>query len=144
MADQIPYRRALERMAKQLGISDMIDFPGLLKPEEVAALINQSHVLISASRFETFGKTMLEANACGVPVVATRTAGSTFILASEKQGILCDQGSARALSQAMIQMYHQYDTFEAAEVSAAISSRFSRQEIMSNWVKIYNDCVYDS
>lgn len=142
-ADQIPYRHALERMAKQLGISDMIDFPGLLKPKEVAALINQSHVLISASRFETFGKTMLEANACGVPVVATRTAGSTFILASEKQGILCEQGSAKVLSKAMIQMFHQYDTFEAAEITASVSSRFRRSELLSQWINLYNACVHD-
>ncbi|HQW25435.1 MAG TPA: glycosyltransferase [Saprospiraceae bacterium] len=143
LADQIPYRQALERMAKQLGISDMIDFAGLLTPKEVAALINQSHVLISASRFETFGKTMLEANACGVPVVATRTAGSTYILASEKQGILCEQGSAKALSKAMIQMYRQYDTFGAAEITAAVASRFRRSDLLSQWINLYNACVHD-
>ncbi|HSF88104.1 MAG TPA: glycosyltransferase [Saprospiraceae bacterium] len=143
LADQIPYRHALERMAQQLGIADMIDFPGLLTPKEVAALINQSHVLISASRFETFGKTMVEANACGVPVVASRTAGSAYILASEKQGILCEQGSAKALAKAMIQMFHQYDTFGAAEINASVANRFRRSDLLSQWINLYNACVHD-
>jgi len=143
LADQIPYQHVLERMAKQLGIEDKIDFAGLLTPKEVALLINQSHVLISASRFETFGKTMLEANACGVPVVATRTAGSTFILASEKQGILCGQGSAIALSKAMVQMFRQYDTFEPAEITASVSGRFRRSDLLLKWINLYNACVHD-
>lgn len=144
LADKIPYQHVLERMAKQWGIRDRIDFAGLLKPKEVASLYHQSHVLVSSSRFETFGKTMVEANACGIPVVATRTAGSTYILQSKDQGIVCEQGSVQALSKAMIQMFRHYDTFESAEVSASVSSRFSRQDLLSKWVEIYNDCVHDS
>ncbi len=144
LVDHIPYQYVLERLAKQLGIADKVDFRGLLTPKEVATLFHQSHVLVSSSRFETFGKTMVEANACGIPVVASKTAGSTYILQSEKQGIQCEQGSVEALAKAMIQMFRQYDTFEAAEVSASVARRFSRQELLSKWIKLYNDCVHDT
>jgi glycosyltransferase involved in cell wall biosynthesis len=144
LADKIPYQHVLERIAKQFGVADKIDFRGLLTPKEVASLYHQSHVLVSSSRFETFGKTMVEANACGIPVVATKTAGSTYILQSEKQGILCEQGSVEWLAKAMIQMYRQYDTFDSTEISTSVSTRFSRQILLQQWIRLYKECVHDS
>ena len=137
LADKIPERSILERIADRFGVDDRIDFTGLLSPENIAKLIRQSHVLVSSSRYETFGRAILEANACGIPVVATRTVGSSFIVASPDQGILCEVDSVESLSLAMMEMVGKYGEYKPASIQAAVESRFKADDIISIWINRY-------
>ena len=138
LADEIPDSEILERMTERMEIEDKIDFAGLLTPDQTADLIRRSHVLISASRYETFGRTIIEANACGVPVVATRTAGSNYILESPEQGILCNPDSVESLAQAMMEMVGRYTDFKPEAIQSVVASRFKADEILAAWINLYS------
>ncbi len=56
--------------AAELGISDIVEFVGFLTLDEVATLYQQSLCTIFPSKFEAFGLPIIEAMACGCPVVA--------------------------------------------------------------------------
>jgi len=142
LADEIPDQRILSQLAERFEIEDKIDFPGILSPDKIARLIQQSHVVVSASRFETFGRTMMEANACGIPVVATRTVGSTYIMDAPEQGILCEAGSVDSLTQAMKDMVSRYAEFKPEAIQAAVSSRFSADDILSLWINEYKQLTH--
>jgi len=139
LADDIPDRHMLERLAEKLEIEDKIEFAGLLPPDELADLIRRSHVLVSSSRFETFGRTIMEANACGVPVVATRTVGSTYIMGSTDQGILCEVESVESLSQAMMEMVSRYAEFKPEIIQAVAASRFNADLVLGQWINRYKE-----
>lgn len=139
LADDIPDRHMLEGLAEKLEIEDKIDFAGLLPPGQLADLIRQSHVLVSSSRFETFGRTIMEANACGIPVVATRTVGSIYIMGSTDQGILCDVESVDSLSQAMMEMVSRYAEFKPDRIQATAASRFNADLVLGEWIKLYKE-----
>ncbi len=142
LADKIPEQRILQSIADKFGVDDQVDYTGLLTPVEIARLIRQSHVLVSSSRFETFGRTIIEANACGIPVVATRTVGSAFTMTSPDQGLLCDADSVESLYQAMKDMVSRYADFKPEAIQAAVSSRFSAGEILPLWVNLYKQLTH--
>jgi glycosyltransferase involved in cell wall biosynthesis len=142
IADEIPDRHILQRLAERLEIEDKIDFAGLQSPDKIANLIRQSHVLVSSSRYETFGRTILEANACGIPVVATRTVGSSYIITSPEQGLLCDVDSVDALSQAMKDMVGQYAEYKPEVIQAAVASRFKSDDVVSLWINLYKELAH--
>jgi len=63
------YRTQLESLARNLKISDSVIMPGFIS--NVHAIIKRSHVFAFSSIYEGFGNVLVEALACGVPIVST-------------------------------------------------------------------------
>lgn len=101
------FYRAYEREAAQvrelvraLGLSDHVRFLGEVPPNDVAALMRRSALLVVPSRRETFSLVTAEALASGTPVVATRCGGPEEIL-TEGTGQLADVDDPAALAIAI-------------------------------------------
>ena len=84
-------------LAGKLGLESHLTFAGLKQPREVAQYMSESDVLILPSRRETFGSVIIEALACGIPVVATRCGGPEYIL-NEEVGLLVPKEDPEALA----------------------------------------------
>jgi glycosyltransferase involved in cell wall biosynthesis len=138
IADEVPERKKLEALASTLGIASAITWKGLVSQQQLSTLFNQSHAFVSASRIETFGKTTIEAQACGLPVVATKTAGSTFIVKNEWQGELAEIDNAASLQQAMGKVYSGFSGYAAKDIRENIIRRFGKEVIVKQWIEIYN------
>jgi N-acetyl-alpha-D-glucosaminyl L-malate synthase BshA len=68
-----PGEAEARELAERLGVLDHVRFEG--EDPDVARHLRSASVLLSTSEFEGFGMAVLEAMACGVPVVATRSGG---------------------------------------------------------------------
>lgn len=64
-----PYRATLERLAKEMNISDMVVFAGMVRPAEIVKYYRLGDVFVSASQSETQGLTYIEAMTSGLPIV---------------------------------------------------------------------------
>jgi glycosyltransferase involved in cell wall biosynthesis len=69
------HRPALEKLARELGVSDAVEFRGFISEEEKIRLYNEAAVFVNPSLKEGWGLTSIEANACGTPVVAADSPG---------------------------------------------------------------------
>jgi len=83
-----PLHDELVERAKVLGVSDAVTFAGVQPPEKALKFFREHDLLTHASRFETFGMTIVEAAAAGLPVLVTRCGGPQESLA----GIESDAG----------------------------------------------------
>ncbi len=72
-------RKLLEKKAEHLKLSDAVTFTGRLSKEGVLSCLQTSSCLVLPSQFETFGIVVIEALACGLPVVATPSGGPEWI-----------------------------------------------------------------
>jgi len=59
---------------KELGVEDRVTFTGFIDDDDLPALISAANVLAMPSKYEGFGLPILEAMACGTPVVASNAA----------------------------------------------------------------------
>lgn len=82
-----PLRAALETQTKALELSERVTFHGMLPQERCSALLAESDALVLPSLRECGGAVVLEAMACGLPVVATDWGGPADYLDAET-GIL--------------------------------------------------------
>lgn len=71
----------LAERAAELGIDDAVTFPGAVPPDEAARLMREHDLLVHPARWETFGVTVIEAVAAGMPVLVTRCGGPERTLA---------------------------------------------------------------
>jgi glycosyltransferase involved in cell wall biosynthesis len=97
------YQRDAEEvreLVRALGLSDRVRFLGEVAPNDVAALMRRSALLVVPSRRETFSLVTAEALASGTPVVATRCGGPEEILTDET-GQLTDVDDPAALAIAI-------------------------------------------
>ncbi|MEP6647102.1 MAG: glycosyltransferase [Saprospiraceae bacterium] len=141
LLDKIKEQEELKELSRHLGIDKYISWKGLVSHVEVAGVMRQSHVLISASRTETFGKTILEAQASGLPVIATKTDGATFIINSPEQGILVELNDVDALAIAMETMYRNYSLYHSGAIVASVKSRFKKGIVIEEWKKFYHKII---
>jgi glycosyltransferase involved in cell wall biosynthesis len=87
-----PERDRLDDLARRLDVTDRVQFVGSLSHEAVLDRIAAADVLISASSHEGLPHAVLEALACGRPVVATPAGGVAEVIADGQNGLLIDDG----------------------------------------------------
>lgn len=93
---------ALRRLAADRGVADAIEFAGFR--ENPWKYIARSAVFVLTSRYEGFGNVLIEAMACGVPVVATASAGTRDIVRHEVDGFLVETHSPAAVADAIVRV----------------------------------------
>jgi phosphatidylinositol alpha-1,6-mannosyltransferase len=90
--DELP---GLKKLAAELGIADRVRFLANVPDRDLPGLYNCAEVYLGLSRLmnervEGFGISLLEAGACGIPVVGTRTGGIPEAVRDGESGILVD------------------------------------------------------
>jgi glycosyltransferase involved in cell wall biosynthesis len=69
--DDVAYEKELNRLVERLGLDRRVEFRFNLTEQEKRRLIEESRIMVLPSVVEGFGIVVLEANACGVPVIAS-------------------------------------------------------------------------
>lgn len=94
-----PHRPAIEKEVKRLQLENAVELHGFLEYEELIEFLNRSHVLINPSPKEGWGLTVVEANACGVPVVASDRPGLKDSVWDRETGFLVPYGDSAAFAE---------------------------------------------
>jgi glycosyltransferase involved in cell wall biosynthesis len=141
IADEVPEQKALKEQAVTLGIASDIVWAGQMTQPQLAKLMQQCHVYVSASRIETFGKTTIEAMACGLPVVATKTAGSKYIITNNGVGELAEIENAQSLHVAMGKVFTKYESYVPADIHNFAAKRFEKKRVVGEWIACYKSVI---
>jgi len=90
----------LEHLAASLGISERTFFLGFVS--NIWSFIRRASVFALSSDYEGFGNVLIEAMACGVPVISTRAPfGPEYIISNEENGLLIPTGDPEALENGL-------------------------------------------
>jgi glycosyltransferase involved in cell wall biosynthesis len=102
-----PWRGLLEQRIRERGLEGVVELAGLRTQDEVKRLLLASDVFALASIVDSKGAcdvlptVILEAMACGLPVVSTRLAGVPELVAEGVNGFLAEPGDAAGLADAL-------------------------------------------
>jgi glycosyltransferase involved in cell wall biosynthesis len=99
-----PERPRLEALARELGVQARVTLTGALPNDTLATWYSAADVLILASSREGWANVLLEAMACGTPVVATRIWGTPEVVADVAVGLLVEQRSPEGLAASLVQL----------------------------------------
>ncbi len=103
-----PLRRELIRQADALGITSHLTFCGVRQDVPDLLALMDLFVLPSCER-EGLGITLIEAMACGKPVIGTAIGGIPEVISAEVTGLLVPPADSRALAEAMGSLLHDPD-----------------------------------
>ncbi len=133
------YRReeqAVRALVAGLGLEAQVSFLGPIPPAEVARRMQRCALVVLPSRRESFGAVLVEALACGTPVVATRCGGPEDIVTDEV-GRLVEPDQAEALAGAIDDVLGGLETFTPADLRAHALSRFGVAAARERLARLY-------
>ena len=94
-----PEKANLINLARRLHIDDVVQFYG--EQNDVHTFLKESYLFVLPSLSEGLPNALLEAMACGLPVIATRVGGTVDIIRDEENGLLVEPGDTRQLAGAL-------------------------------------------
>ena len=135
------YARALEEEAKSLGLDDRVRFLG--PRADISTVMKALDLLIVNSRAEAFGLVLLEAMACGTPVLATNAGGIPEIITHGENGWLVPARDEQALADAIVYL-SKHDALRsrlAEKGKQRVNSRFTIDRLMKELQTFYESTL---
>ncbi len=130
----------LRQMAADLGIASRANFAGKKPFAELVWDIQRSALLVLPSRAESFGMVLVEALACGTPVVATRCGGPEDIVSAEV-GILVPPEDPQALAAGIAQVLDRRSDYDPAKLRAYALERFGLESVGKRLQELYAEAL---
>ena len=128
-----PERAALEAQARCLGLAERVRFPGLT--EQPFEILRGADLFVLSSRAEGFPNVLVEAMACGLPVISTDFGGAAKeIIRDGVDGMLIPSGDPPALGSALLRlMADPAERKRLSERAPGVVARYSSGRILALW-----------
>ena len=127
-------KRNLTELASALGIRDRVTFLGAMPQEQLAEYYGSADALVLASSREGWPNVLLEAMACGTPVVSTRVGGTPEIVAAPEAGVLVSERSAHGIVEALHRLFRNY---QDREMTRRYAERFGWDETTRGQLQLF-------
>ena len=134
-------RAALQQCARAEGVADRVWFAG--SRNDVADVLRGLDAFLLPSLMEGISNTLLEAMACGLPVIATRVGGNVELVDDHVSGTLVPAGDTQALAAAMLR-YMDDPSMAARHATAArsaVETRFSLERMVADYAALYEQAA---
>lgn len=128
----------LRNLVSRLGLAHKIEFLGLQSRTDVARIMREeADILVLSSNSESFGCVLIEALACGKPVVSTRSGGPEDIITAEFLGELCANESPETLAAAIIKAASNLNTYAPECIRQYVEYNFSYKSLAKALENLY-------
>jgi glycosyltransferase involved in cell wall biosynthesis len=104
IAGRGPNEQDFKELAMKLGVANRVRFLGVLSQSELRWLYSAADALVLLSEREGWPNVLLEAMACGTPVIATRVGGIPEIVTVPEAGVLLDASGPASIADAVMRL----------------------------------------
>ena len=142
-----PMREYYTNLSRKLGVIDNISFVGYIPDENLAEYYNGCKLFVLPSTDPTregFGIVLLEAMACGRPVISTKITGVAKDIADRGAGIVVEPENTKALARAIRAILSDHNLADAmgAAGRSLVLEKYSSEKIADTMIKIYLEAVH--
>lgn len=131
-----PLMEEVRDLAAKCGVSEQVKFLGILSRDQVIANMHKCDALVLPSFSETFGVVLIEAMACGKPVIAPSGSGCESIV-NQENGLLFHPGDTRDLAHALERMLDLAGRLSPGAIRSDCLNRFSEAVVVSQLIDLY-------
>lgn len=138
-----PLESELRRLTTELGLTEAVTFTGRLDNDRIAALCRSADLALNPSMADNMPISILEALACGVPVISTRVGGVPFLVEHGCTALLVPPGDSRQMAQAALTLLDNRQQADAlSQAGIALARRYAWPAVRERWFAVYNRLLY--
>lgn len=135
----------LSRQIKGLSITDSVFMVGELPKEKIAQLMAAADVFVLPSKIESFGLSLLEASAVGVPVVCSNSGGVPEVFQDGFNALLYPPGDENAMAQAIICLIQDKELAKTISANAVETARrFTWEMAAKQTLRVYEEVLQEN
>ncbi len=140
-----PMAKELHSLTEKLGMSDSIHFHGFVNEMDKVEFLRQAHIAIQPSMKEGWGLTVLEANACGTPVIAANVPGLIDSVVDGETGILVPYGDPAALAHEVVALLTDVGRYQRmSQTAVEWARRFHWKKSARSCLELFAQLVQDT
>jgi glycosyltransferase involved in cell wall biosynthesis len=133
-----PERAMLGRLVHELGLTDAVTFCGTLSRDAMARLYRSATLLLNSSIVDNTPNSLLEAMACGIPIVSTNVGGIPYLVQDGTTALLVEPGQPEALAMAMTRVIDDPALADRlVNNGLALARRCTWSSIFPMWIRKY-------
>lgn len=132
-----PVIPSLVSLRSELQLQDHVLLKGEVPQEELSKSIQRSDALILYSRFETFGCVLIEANACGVPVIVSDLPVFHEIVEEDINGVFVKGEDPVALAEKLKQFVKEKNSFNKNAIAAKTAEKYNYEKVGKQFYDLY-------
>jgi glycosyltransferase involved in cell wall biosynthesis len=130
-------------LARQLGITDKVKFLGYIRHDDVAEYYNIADVYVLTSMWEEWSNTIMEAMACGIPVIATNVGANPYLVKDGQTGFLFPVKNSQALAQKIAYVLdHQSEVKRISSEALLSMKKYTKQDIGESHKKVIRNVIF--
>lgn len=133
----------LKELTAQLGISDKVEFCGMLPETELKQFMDSLDIYVHATMGETMSNSIMQAMACGLPIVASDVWGVNNMLSNQTNALLVPVENPEAMAEAILNLINnkQLAGFLATEARKTAEKEYSNHRLFQQYSKLYNESI---
>lgn len=136
-------REEIEFLIRQMGLTSNVFLLGALDQNKIASLMSWADIYLGMSSKEEFGVVFLEAEASGVPIVATKLGGIPESTSENKTSLLVPRGDWAAAAEAIIRLIDKPGLYESmSKYGPEYSKQFDPNIITSQLISFYEKTLH--
>jgi L-malate glycosyltransferase len=122
-----------------------VDFAGPIAHGRIGAYYERADIFINASRLDNMPVSILEAFACGTPVVTTAAGGIRYLVEHERTGLMCEPGEWQSLAESVLRLLREGALASRIAANAYEESKKYRWEsVRGEWLAAYRSAFSQS
>ena len=126
-----------KKLAEELSVLNKIKFIGKVDNKQLPEFYCSHSVFLNTTSYESFGLAVMEAAACGIPIVSTSVGELPFLWKHNEEIMLCKPNDENAMTENVIRLFSQPDKAAAIALQAnKKSARFGWKNVKPKWEKI--------
>ncbi|MDP2937799.1 MAG: lipopolysaccharide heptosyltransferase II [Candidatus Omnitrophota bacterium] len=141
-ASKEAYKEQVQVLVKRLGLWHCTQFLGNQR-DIPSILANLDLLVLATTTHEAFGRVIIEAQACGVPVVATRVGGVIDIIDDQKTGILVPPSDPASIAEAAIKIFKDVELSRTLAENAykKVKEKYNIELMAESTINVYKDAL---
>jgi glycosyltransferase involved in cell wall biosynthesis len=138
-----PHMTKLQKLVQDLNLKENVTFLGLLDGKEKFAYMKAMDIFVLPSYWESFPVVLLEAMACGKPIITTDVGGNPYAVINGTNGFLVKPGDCYELSEKIIKLLNDKDLIKKmGEESLKRADDFDWSIIVKQTREVYEKIVF--
>jgi glycosyltransferase involved in cell wall biosynthesis len=137
-----PERGLVHETARSLALRH-VEFVGAVRPTEMGRWYDEADVYLNSSDIDNMPNSIIEAFACGLPVVTSRAGGIPYVVEHERNGLLVDCGDHEALAASALRLLDEPALAQRliAEGLRDVEQHYTWEAVADRWATLYRALI---